>query len=142
MTKDDLKNLHPADVTLWLHVEAAVWRLVEAANLPVDYVRPTPLNEVDCGDGMTLYGQCRYYRRGRRGLVFTLRRRIDGQWRRQRMPMHALLDTIAHECAHAKVKWADDHGANFFRAFARMMLLSEKLRLRVDIEKAGVILPP
>ncbi len=144
MTVDDLKHLHPSDVVLWLHVETAVRRLVDASNARVHSIRPTPLHKIDAGGGKTLYGRCHYFRYPRPGmcnLEFTLRGRRGGKFDRQRLPMWSLMDTVAHEVAHAHVKWADEHNAKFFRAFGRMILLSEKLKLRLDIEKSGVKLP-
>jgi len=139
----DLKHLNPKDVVLWLHVEAAVWRLVKAARAPVVSIQPTPTKMIDHGN-TSLYGQCQFFRHPRPGvcrLLFTLRRVQDGAWHQQRMPLHHLLDTIAHEVAHAKVGWDADHDAKFFRAFGQMILLSEKLKLRLDIQKADAKLP-
>lgn len=125
-----LKDLHPGDVTYWLHVEAAVCRLVHAAKFRVNFfVEPTPKKDIECAGNSSLYGQCRYHGRGEFTLRITPRFYCKGQWQ-GRVPLWALLDTIAHEVAHAKVGYDADHGPAFFRAFARMILLSEKVGVR------------
>ncbi len=142
MNADDLKHLHPNDVRLWLHVEAAVWRLVKASHAPVFAVEPTPINKIECEGGTSLYGQCQYFWRNQPSrLLFTLRRRVNGKFVSKPLPLYQILDTIAHETAHAKCRWQDDHNAKWFRTYGKMILLTDRLKLRVDIEKAGAKLP-
>lgn len=134
MTKDDLKHLHPADVVLWLHVEAAVWRLAEAANIKIYQVRPTKRPKT-----ANYYGLCSwpYHHRSRPAEIFiTLR-----LWGTQRQPLYMLVDVIAHELAHAQVGADADHGPKWLRSYARLLLLADKMQLDVDIAKSGVKLP-
>jgi hypothetical protein len=127
LTTRDLINLHPADVALWLHVEEATWRLVKAARLPVARVIPTKRRDVS-----TTHGR---YEFENDVLEISLRYWWDaGKWS-QRMQLHQIVDTIVHECAHAKAGWDADHGRNFFLAFGKLAQLQEKLGVREHIRK-------
>ena len=133
MTAADLKHLHPNDVVLWLHVEAAVWRLAKAAHIKIADVQPTRVSEM-----AGAYGVCDYYTHGAPVISISLR---HGLGYRTRISEWRIIETIAHELAHAKVGWRASHGPAFTRAHGRLLLLAEKLKLRVDIAKSGVKLP-
>lgn len=125
----DLKNLNPADVVLWLHVEEAAWRLVRAAKLPVSRVYPLHKDSSAAG---TLDWD------GDDSLGIKLRD-SDGK----RYELWYIVETIAHEAAHAKTGWTrPEHGREFFKAYGEMLILQEKLRLREYILRAKSGLKP
>lgn len=135
MTSDDLKQLHPHDIPLWLGVETAVWRLALASRVKLHRVVPVPRHLCQQAAGWTFWGShpC---------IKISLRRRWekDKGWS-QRFSAHFLIDTICHEVAHLKSGLRADHGPKFFKAFAATILLAEKINIRVDIESSGAILP-
>ncbi len=133
MTAADLKHLHPADVRLWLHVEAAVWRLAEAANIKIADVLPTRNPE-----NASYYGLCHWPHHLSKPTTIFITLRL---WGTNRQPLYMLVDVIAHELAHAKVGYAEDHGPRWLRAYAKLLLLADKLNLSVDIAKSGVKIP-
>ena len=142
MNASHLKDLHPDDVILWLHVEAAVWRLVRASGARVSAVGPVPKMETAGAAGLcTWTGGTKKHPKGPHVLHIGVRRFIKGRWR-ERMTLHYILDTICHEVAHAKAGWADDHGTKWFTEFGKLVLLCEKLKIRRDILNSGVKILP
>lgn len=138
MTRADLKNLHPDDVPLWLAVETAVWRLALAAKTGVSRIRPMPRKMVTMTAGFYITPPDAKDKE----IWLSLRKTSTGKKWGDRYPLHFLLDTIAHEVAHAKAGCGADHGPKFFRAFADMLVLAEDINIRVDIQSAQCKLEP
>jgi len=135
MTIDDIREIHPHDIPLWLGVETATWRLALAAKVNIHRVVPVPRKETARASGWTFWGP--------RPQIKIGLRRWEGAtlgWG-PRFTQHFILDTIAHEVAHLKAGLKADHGPKFFLAFADMLRLAEKINIRVDIESSGAILP-
>lgn len=144
MIAAQLKDVHPDDVVLWLHVEAAVWRLVHASKARVRSVRPVPKEDLHAAWGLcTWEGGTKRFPKGPCALSVAVRdfnRTRKGCWG-PRTTIQNILDTICHEVAHAKAGWASDHGAKWNTEFAKLLLLSEKLKIRRDILNSGVKIP-
>lgn len=133
-----LSQLHPDDRALWLNVEKAAWRLALAAKLPrlPRCIVPTPKRRLDSQAGRVVWG------RGGTEVELSLRGwYFKGKWG-PRYPLHYTLDTIVHEMAHVATRFNDDHGSKFFLEFARLLVLQEKLNLRLDLQANGVKLLP
>ena len=141
MNAAQLKDIHPDDVVLWLHVEAACRRLAVASKARVTIIRPTPKNETWDYWGLCDWtGGTRKRPLGPFEINLTVRQCFKGEWM-ERASLPYLLETIAHEIAHCHAGWKADHGEKFYREYARMILLSEKLKIRRDILKCGVKIP-
>lgn len=142
MTANYLADLHPDDLRYWLYVEKACWRLAVASGLGdiLKSVRPTPKKNI-CRNGSFFFGLC--YLQPESTLEITVRLFQDKSWAKSRVPLSNLIDTIAHEMAHLKAshKERDSHGPKFFRAFGKMLVLQEKIKIRVDLLAAGVKVP-
>jgi hypothetical protein len=134
MTIEDIRELHPQDIPLWLGVETATWRLALAAKVNIHRVVPVPRKETRQASGWTFWGP-------RPQIKIGLRRWYPDTGWTGRFTQHFILDTIAHEVAHLKAGVRADHGPKFFYAFADMIRLAEKINIRVDIESTGAILP-
>lgn len=135
MTVADLKHLHPDDVVLWLHVEAAVWRLAKASHSPLEVLRPTPRQDVSREAGAWIDEEGT--------MEIALRKKWKaGVWG-PLQPLHYLIDTIAHEMAHAKLGHREHptHSPLFTRTHGKMLILAEDLKLRLDILRSGVTFP-
>lgn len=156
MTADDLKQLHPSDVVLWLHVEKAAWRLVcEAKADGIKVIRPTPKHLIQSTPSDSiLWGRCHFdLKRNRKSghsieitvrpfILFRDRGNPKCGWSKTRSALHEIFDTICHEVAHAKAGWDADHGAAFARHYGKLILLAEKINIRRDILAAGIKIPP
>lgn len=144
MTANDLIHLHPADITLWLHVEKAVWRLAAASRTSLRFVRPTPkhLTQPRFEDSV-LFGRCHFDKKVPQGVEITVRPYVKeaSGWGCRRVRLYEVLDTICHEVAHAKAGWDADHGAAFSRAYGKLILLAEEINIRRDIISSGVRIP-
>lgn len=146
MNRTDQRRLHPDDRALWRNVATATRQLAYHTcgveyfkKLKVRPVRKRNLNEVA---GYYLYWPAHEIQIALRKGWFT----HEGvEYWDDRYSMHALLDTICHEVAHAMVGREEryqGHGPKFFRAFATAIFEMERLKLRVDIESSGAKLKP
>lgn len=135
MTIHDLKHLHPDDIRLWLAVEEATYRFAEKVKVEVRCVVPTPSYEVNCQAGS--------WTDRTRVMEISLRRTYARKKWGALYQVHYLLDTIAHEMAHAKLgrKEKPVHGPLFTTTHGQMLIAQEKMNLRLDLLRTGANFP-
>ncbi len=133
MTIHDLKHLHPGDIKLWLAVEEATYRFAEAQKVKIRCVVPTSLHEVGTQAGS--------WCERTKVMEISLRRTYDAKKKKwgSLYQVHYLIDTIAHEMAHAKLgrKERPEHGPLFSTTHGQMLIAQEKMKLRLDLLRTG-----
>ena len=137
MNAVDKRRLHPDDVKLWLAVEGAITRLADFTDTRLHWIRPLKKSETDIWWGM-------YHGYPQHGIEIAVRDWHGPRegWEPKVHRLYQLVDTIAHEMAHAKVGIRASHGNRWFAAYAHCLDAAVFLDLRFDLLKSGAKFPP
>ncbi len=125
MTHQEVARLHPADISFFLKVEEAAWRIARLAKLPLRRFSPLPKRQTEM-----LYGIC--YTKAKHVQLAVRYVNARGAWMPYREDAYKITTMLCHELAHLEQA---NHGPKFLVCQAKLMMLSVKLGIAREIEK-------